>query len=195
MAGVEVCEEVDVAKSAQEGRLRLSRNVGWDYHPVALSAFAALYSGSMDVASYHANAIQLGVALLLATVPLCLLGLAWRLFKATILSHELVPISTGTTNSKTTRTVFGDVAAKLDWEENRNNSAYGRYFFDRYVVTVLFRRDHVLLNCRRTYRNRMRLPVGRSKRDDVVRLVSDRIASAGAPSNPVLNPTGLRPAG
>jgi hypothetical protein len=182
MVGIEVFEEVDVGESVRTGRLVLSRKWGADYDAAAIAWGVALMSGLLDIWAYRSRGIALTAAVLLLSV-----GAVWfacRLFVDTTRSYDFarVPVAGA---SKSTRDAFTRVADALGWEKNRNNGEYGRYFLDRYVVTVIFRPDVILLNCRRTCMNRnMRVPISKKERDEIVRVVSSEVDNAMRPSNP-----------
>jgi hypothetical protein len=194
MAGVEILEQVDVGRSLRSGRLVVSLDWGGDYDAAALMFLGAAMLGPFGWVSYRTGRIGIVLAVLAIALSLAGLRLAWKLGKASVRNRDLVQIP-GASDAEGTRAAFTRAADNLGWEKNRNNSDFARYFFDRYVVTVLFRRDHVLFNCRRTNVNHMRLPMGAKERDEILRAVSDAMKVATAPSNPALNPTGLRPAG
>jgi len=181
--------EVIVRESVRRGRLVLVGGtgdaadaylgVGFLFLVAAVTASAAISS----LVSEHPRFITASIIGLLA------LGFLWSglwLLRITLVRRNLIRIDTGK-DANITRAAFAQVADERGWGRVPDNASYSRHLFDEYVVTVLFRKDHLLLNCRRRVQqgahSPTRWPLSFKVRDQLVRSISEDVRTVLARSD------------
>ncbi|HEX4403382.1 MAG TPA: hypothetical protein VH560_01045 [Polyangia bacterium] len=174
----EVTEDVDVGKSLRTEQLVLSnKSLGADYTAAALAFGLAPTSFFFGLVLYRLGAFSFSIAMALLAIPVGVLWAGWLLLVDTRRRNDLLRIDGGDGLEKT-RDAFTRLADDLQWTKNRNNARYARYFVERYVVTALFQPDHIFVNCRRTDRNKLRMPISKRERDELMRVVIEGMDTA-----------------
>jgi hypothetical protein len=170
--------EIIVGESVRRGRLVLSGGTGDAadaYLGIGFLLLAAAVSASSAISSLvsdHPRFIASSIVGLLSV------GLLWSgiwLLRVTLARRNLVRIDTGK-DLHATRAAFAQVADERGWGRVPENASYSRHLFDDYVVTVLFRRDHILVNCRRRIQQGAhpptRWPLSFKQRDQLIESIS-----------------------
>ena len=179
--------EVRVADSIRRGRLVLSGGTGdaEAYLTVATVFFLVACVVGMTVDRLRSGVIGRWTALLLISVSVPFALWAIRLLLLTRARRDLIRIDGGT-DAPTTRAAFAQVADQRGWGKVPSDASWSRHLFDDYVLTVIFRKDHILINCRRRVQSGAhvptRWPVSLRERAALVGLISDEIRAALARS-------------
>jgi hypothetical protein len=187
--------EVIVGESVRRGRLALSGGTGdaSAYLTVAFLFLAAASTAAPAISSLQSERPTVIRPALFLCGSLGLLAWGIRLLRFTLARRDLVRIDTGK-DLQTTRALFAQVADQRGWGTVPANAQYSRHLFDEYVLTVLFRRDHLLLNCRRRVQEGAHTPTRRplsfKARDQLVRSISEDMKAALARADQLGDPKG-----
>ncbi len=150
--------EVVVGESVRRGRLVLSGGTGdSDYLGIGFLFLVAAFTASPAISSLFSEHPRFIASSICGLLSLGFLGSGIWLLRITLARRDLIRIDTGK-DLDTTRTAFAHVADQRGWGRVPPNATYSRHLFDEYVVTVLFRRDHILLNCRRRIQQGAHIP-------------------------------------
>jgi hypothetical protein len=194
--GVWIDGEVIVRESVRRGRLVLAGGtgdaldaylgVGFLFLVAAIAASAA----TSVLVSDHSRFISSSIVGLLS------LGYFWSglwILRITLARRDLIRIDTGK-DAHATRAAFAQVADQRGWGRVPTNASYSCHLFDEYVVTVLFRKDHLLLNCRRRIQQGAylptRWPLSFKVRAQLVRSIAEDVRTVLARSDQLAEPKG-----
>jgi len=172
----DVFEEVDVGRTHRTRRLVLSRRIGGDFTLSFASFFACVSFGML--AAWPAS-LELSTRMVPGSVAVLLACVALGLARAGYRNRELIVVPVP--GDDLARSKVRAVTESLDWDANRDNRKYARYFTDRCVVLAIFLKDEILLNCRRQTsphaRVTVRMPLDVRERtetlDPLVRALTD----------------------
>jgi hypothetical protein len=188
--------EVIVGESVHRGRLVLAGGTGDAadaYLGVGALFLVAAVTASTAISSLVSDHPRFITSSIVGLLSLGFLGSGMWLLRIALARRDLIRIDTGK-DAQATRAAFAQVADERGWGRVPENASYSRHLFDEYVVTVLFRKDHLLLNCRRRIQqgahSPTRWPLSFKVRDQLVHSISEDVKTVLARSDRLPEPRG-----